>query len=378
MHAAEKALALAPKLPEAHLALADVLEFESGDTRRVNAAIEKAAELGPNNAQSLAALGQLRFTQGLLRDALLLTERAALINPLDPYLQVDLARQKIAVGLEDEGIALITRAIETNPGNIRLLMSSNILISRNQQFAEAARLVHRVLESNPSMLVGMLALSDIHLRAGDIEQADAYLRRAETISPDRAWDNRARFCLLTGDLQCYIENTERFLQVQKDGGILRDDFFEGELRLVEGDYKHAIEILQPGLGDTVRVTVFWLNDIKPELYLAAAYDKLGDTHNRDALLNQTELGIHESLANGLWIRFALYDLLLVAAIRGDAQLASENLAAAIDANIAPQSGELEHYVLYDSVREHPDFQAQLTRVKARETELRTQLAAEKL
>ena len=88
--------------------------------------------------------------------------------------------------------------------------------------------------------------------------------------------------------------------------------------------------------------------------------------------------IHESLANGLWIRFALHDLLQVAAIRGDAQLASENLAAAIDANIAPLSGELEHYVLYDSVREHPDFQAQLKRVKARETEIRAQLTAENL
>ena len=112
--------------------------------------------------------------------------------------------------------------------------------------------------------------------------------------------------------------------------------------------------------------------------MAAAYDKLGDTHNRDALLDLTEQGNQESLANGLWIRFALHDLLQIAAVRGDAQLASEHLATAIDANIAPMSGELEHYVFYDSVREHPDFQAQLTRAKARETEIRTQLTAENL
>jgi len=378
MHAAERAVALAPKLPDAHLALANVLDFEGGDTKRTNAAIEKAAELGPNNAQTLASLGQLRFRQGLLRDALRLTERAALINPLDPFLQLGLARLKIGVGLEDEGIALVKRVIETNPGNIRLLMRSNILFYKNQQFAEAARILHRVLQSSPSMLIGMLALSDILLSAGDIEQADGYLRRAETIAPNRTWDNRARFCLLTGDLQCYIENTERFLQVQKDGGLLRDNFYEGELRLYEGDYKRAIELLQPGVGDTDLVTVFQLYDFKSELFLAAAYDKLGDTDNRDALLNQTEQGIHESLANGLWIRLALYDFLQIAAIRGDAQLASENLAAAIDANIAPKSGELEHYVLYDSVREHPDFQVQLTRVKAHETELKAQLAAENL
>jgi len=378
MHAAEKAVALAPKLPEAHLALANVLDFEGGDTKRVTAAIEKAAELGPNNAESLAALGQLRFLQGLLRDALRLTERAALINPLDPFLQIDLARRKLSVGLEKEALALVTRVIETNPGNLSLLISSNILLFKNQHFVEGARLVHRALESNPNMLVGMFALSDIHLSAGDIEQADRYLRRAETISPNRTWDNRAQFCLLTGDFQCYIENTERFLQIQKDGGLSRNGIYEGMLRLFEGDYKRAIEVLRPGVGDTARVTVFYLSDFKLELYLAAAYDKLGDTHNRDALLNQTEQGIHELLANGLWIRFALYDLLQVAAIRGDAQLASENLAAAIDANFAPLSGELEHYVLYDSVREHPDFQAQLTRVKAREAEIRAQLTAEKL
>jgi TolB-like protein len=378
MHAVEKAVALAPKLPEAHLALANVLRFDGDDTERATAAIEKAAELGPNNAEILAALGELRFRQGLLREALRLTERAVLINPLDPFLQMGLARHRLSVGLEDEAFALAASLTETNPGNLRLFFGFELLLQKNQQFVEAARLTHRVLESNPGMLVGNFILSGIHLSVGDIEQADEYLRRAEAISPNRAWDNRARFCLLTGDLQCYIENTERFLQVQKDGGILSNELDEGTLRLYEGDYKRAIELLQSRVGDTARVTVLNIVDFKVELYLAAAYDKLGDTHNRDALLDQTEQGIHESLANGLWMRLALKDLLQVAAIRGDAQLASENLAATIDANIAPPSGELEHYVLYDSVREHPDFQAQLTRAKAREAEIRAQLTAEKL
>ena len=378
MNAAEKAIALAPNLPEAHLALADVLPSDSGTTGGAAAAVEKAAELGSSNAESLAALGRLRFRQGLLRDALRLTERAVLINPLDPFLQLDLARTKLSVGLEDEALALLASLAETNPGNLKLRIKSNLILYRNQQFAEAGRILHQVLESNPGMLISMFALSDIYLSAGDIEQADEYLRRAESISPNRSWDNRARFCLLTGDLQCYIENTERFIKFRKDGGLSSDEFREGELRLYEGDYQRAIELLQPGVGDTARVTVFNIVDMKLELYVAAAYDKLGDIHSRDALLDQTEQGIHESLANGLWIRLALYDLLQVAAIRGDAQLASEHLAAAIDANFAPRSGELEHYVLYDSVREHPDFQAQLIRVKAREAEIRAQLTAEKL
>ena len=371
MNAAEKGVALAPKLPEAHLALATVLRFDGGDTKRATAAIEKAAELGPNNAKSLAALGGLRTSQGLLRDALRLTERAALINPLDPFLQMDLARHKLSVGLEDEALALAASVTEKNSGNLKLLFRFEILFEQNQQWVEAARIAHRVLESNSDMVLGNFMLSYLHLRVGDIEQADGYLRRAEAISPNRAWDNRAEFCLLTGDLQCYIENTERFLQVAKDGGVLALELHEGVLRLYEGDYKRAIELLQPRVGDTARITV-------RTLYLAAAYDKLGDTHNRDVLLDQTEQEIHESLANGLWIRFALHDLLQVAAIRGDSRLASENLAAAIDANIAPQSGELEHHIFYDSVRKHPDFQAQLTRAKARETEIRAQLTAEKL
>jgi TolB-like protein/tetratricopeptide (TPR) repeat protein len=375
MNAAEKAVALAPILPEAHLALAAALRFDGGDTERAAAAIEKAAELGPNNAASLAALGQLRTSQGLLRDALRLTERAALINPLDPFLQMDLAYRKFSVGLEVEALALAASVTETNPGNLELLFRFELLLEQNQQWVEAARLAHRVLESNPGMLIGNFILLYTHLRVGDIEQADEYLRRAEAISPNRAWDNRADFCLLTGDLQCYIENTERFLQVAKDGGVSTFEVHEGELRLYEGDYERAIELLQPRVGPRMgnppRNTIV-------ALYLAAAYDKLGDNHNRDAVLDKTEQEIHESLANGLSIRFALHDLLQVAAIRGDAQLASENLAAAIDANSAPQSGELEHHIFYDSVREHPDFQAQLTRVKAHETEIRAQLTAEKL
>ena len=149
MNAAEKAVALAPKLPEAHLALATVLRFDGGDTERAAAAIEKAAELGPNNAESLAALGQLRTSQGLLRDALRLTERAALINSLDPFLQMDLARRKLNVGLEDEALALVARVTETNPENLNLLMSTETFYYiQNQKFVEAARVLHYVFESN--------------------------------------------------------------------------------------------------------------------------------------------------------------------------------------------------------------------------------------
>ncbi|MFT5500438.1 MAG: adenylate cyclase, partial [Woeseiaceae bacterium] len=164
MNAAEKAVALAPNLPEAHLALADLLPSGSGYI----ATIEKAAELGSSNAESLAALGRLRFGQGLLRDALRLTEQAALINPLDPFLQLDLARTKLSVGLEDEALALIASLIETNPGNLKLLMKSNLILYKNQQFAEAARVLHQVLESNPGMLISMFAMSDTQLSLGDI------------------------------------------------------------------------------------------------------------------------------------------------------------------------------------------------------------------
>ena len=378
MNAAKKAVALAPQLPEAYLALAAVLRFEGGYTERAAAAIEKAAELGPNNAESLAELGELRTRQGLPRDALRLIERAALINPLDPHLQLNLARRKLSVGLEDEALALARSVAETNPGNAGVLINFKFLIEQNQQYVEAARVAHRILKDNPGMVIGSFSLSYIHLSVGDIEQADEYLRRAEAISPNRAWDNRAAFCLLTGDLGCYSENVERHLQVLRDAGATTTGGEEGVLRLYEGDYKRAIEILQPVVGDAARGTVFDVIDFKLELHLAAAYDKLGDTRNRDALLDKIEQEIHESLANGLWIRFALHDLLQVAAIRGDAQLASEHLAAAIDANFVPLSGELEHYVFYDSVREHPDFQAQLTRAKAREAEIRAQLAAENL
>ena len=329
MNAADKAVALAPKLPEAYLAQADALHFEGGYTERVESTIEKAVELGPNNAESLAVLGELRTRQGLLLEALLLTERAALINPLDPYLQLRLARRKLSVGLEDEALALARSVAEANSGNPGVLIDFKFLLEGNQQYVEAARVAHRILKANPGMVIGSFSLSYIHLSVGNIERADQYLRRGEAISPNRAWDNRAAFCLLTGDLQCYSENIERHLQVLRDGGGRNLELEEGVLRLYEGDYKRAIELLQPRAGDSAGVSV-------RALYLAAAYDKLGDTYNRDVWLDRSEQEIHESLANGLWIRLALHDLLQVAAVRGDAQLASEHLAAAIDANIAPQ------------------------------------------
>lgn len=375
--AAERAVALAPNLPEAHLAYASVLDYDGRDPEKSKASIERAVELGPNNAAALESLANLRSNEGFIQDALLLVERAVLLNPLDQNLRMSLAFYKLEVGLVDEAKELGRKIVADAPNNLNLLTNYAWLLEDSGEKVQAARVYHQALQSNPKLLRALFQLEWIHTFAGDMEQADSYLRRAEAASPNRTLDDRSIRCLLTGELKCQLDFGHRYLQLQRDSNSSVADLWEGFLRVYQGDYPQTIALMEPFIEKQLALNVQYY--YRYSLFeLAVAYDRVGAKDKRDRLLNAMEEKMQKALKNGLATRLSLTTFMTLAAIRGDAKLASKYLATAIDNQVAPPFAHLTHRISYDKVRDTPEFQVQLERVQEQEAVLKKQLAAENL
>src|SRR6266446_2836841 len=113
-HAGDKALTLAPKLAEAHMAMALVLLWCDWDWAAADAELRKARELDPGNAQATQAAADLAITLGRLDDAKQLARRAILQDPLGTA-GLELARAAHRTGALDEAQAAYRKVIELYP-----------------------------------------------------------------------------------------------------------------------------------------------------------------------------------------------------------------------------------------------------------------------
>jgi len=372
--AAERAIELAPDLAAAHLALAEALQRQGVRPDRRRRAIEEALQLAPKDAAALAAMAGLKSRDGNLREALKLRERAALLSPLDTHLQSELAFQKLQLGLVDPAIASFRGLIEQDPGDLALRMEYIRLLELAGKQVEAARLYKQVLEQNPDLLRALFGSMFMRLKFGDPDVAEKFLRRVEVLAPNRALDDRAEFCMVTGDRECAVEYAKRYVKLIRASGTNdRADLYEGAYLIYFGEIERAVEILEPRVGDAIRDIAV---EISGGIYLAMAYDRQGRADQRDRLLDNLEASIHKALANGLWPRLAGVELVQLAAVRGDAQLAADRLAVAIENGSTPTWNQLQYHDFYARVRTDAVFREQMARVKNRSDQMREQMIAE--
>jgi TolB-like protein/tetratricopeptide (TPR) repeat protein len=372
--AAKKAMSLEPNLAVVQLAMASAIG--NSDVLLQRKFIEKAVALEPNNADALVALAQVKMGMDQYREALKLTEQAKLINPLDNELNYQLARVKLTLGLVDESLALMKSLMHNNPDDMNIRIQYADLLLTAGHIIESAKVDHQSLEMNPDLLSPLFNSFFMRLMYGDPEKAETYLRRVEVLSPGRAFDDRAEFCLLTGNRACHEEYAARYLtMLRKTGTKVLADLYEGVLWIYRGNPKKAIKLLKPRLDNSLQENTL-AYDLNSTLYLAIAHARNGDTINRDRILSKIEATTHRSLANGLWPRLVGPTLVEISAVRGDAKMASERLINALENNYYPSWFELNYYAIYEDVRDAPEFQKQMLRVKQAEKKIREEIIAE--
>ena len=182
--AAEKALALDPTLPEAHLALAIYLYRGQPDIERAAAEFERAVAGLPNDAVAFWNFGNLRRWQGRWDDAEALYGRAAELDPrgmaVEPHILA-----LVSLGRRDEASRAIVAAIAVQPDNAEIAMLPGGLAQNfSCDLATNERVVRRVAARFPQSPEVLHELWFSALQIGDGQAAvDAAERMAKLPGP---------------------------------------------------------------------------------------------------------------------------------------------------------------------------------------------------
>jgi hypothetical protein len=272
----------------------------------------------------------------------------------------------------------IQQLVLASPEDLDLKIEYSALHLFAGNYLEVARINNQILRINPDLLAGLFRTSYLSVILNESKTSDKFLQRVEVLSPNRALDDRAEFCLRTGNTQCHDEYANRYLALLRQSKSQRHaDIYEGKYLSYSGDPRKAIALLEPYLRINIDVNGFIYGDIE-EIHLALAYEKIGDQSKRDKLLDQIENQIQLSLANGYSPRLIGPALVQISSIKGDAKQAAQRLANALENSYTPRWNELKYFAIYDSVRDHPEFKKQMDNLKTYEENIRDQIIAEGL
>lgn len=185
--AADRALALAPDLADAHVARALVALFYERDYAQAKKGFDRALALNPNYADAYVwSEFYWTYIAGVFEAALAATRRAQELSPLDPSVRVRSGTVLYIFGRYEEAEEHFRRLVAENPNSFmeRLGLADTLL--RVGRYSEANEEVNRALElageGAPGALLGVTGatravagdhggardlLSDLQRRAGE-------------------------------------------------------------------------------------------------------------------------------------------------------------------------------------------------------------------
>ena len=112
---ARQALALAPDLAQAHLALASVSDNGTLDFTQASEAYERALALAPGNAEVLRVSGEFAAWMGHFDAGLAAARRAVVLDPLARASHSALGRALYAARRYEEAVAAFAEVISLEP-----------------------------------------------------------------------------------------------------------------------------------------------------------------------------------------------------------------------------------------------------------------------
>lgn len=180
--AARRALELAPGLPDAHLALAEVHRSGDGpgDLAAYHRAIRRALELSPGHPRATleAARGWWRAAfrgSSRLDQVYCWTDRAARLEPSDPELLRSRAFGALAIGRYETAEEAARAALELEPDGLRIyrILVRAALLQSDRDAAEAYYRTARTVAS--SSVPDLAALGAMEVRLGLMDSARVHL-----------------------------------------------------------------------------------------------------------------------------------------------------------------------------------------------------------
>ena len=239
--AAERALALEPDLAEGHVALAHVLLGYDWDWPGGEAAMRRALQLAPGNADVVLFAAAAAGNLGKLDESIALCRRAIALDPLNAHGHRYLSLFSLFAGQLAQAEAAARATLELNPlGGLTYINLGEVYLAQGR-FPEALAAV----EKEPHDGFRLLGLAAAYHSLGQKAQSSAALEQLGEL-PMHAFLN-AQANAYCGNVDLAFEWLER-AYAQRNAGLSQMKF-QLMLRTLHGDPRWSLFMKKMGLDD---------------------------------------------------------------------------------------------------------------------------------
>jgi tetratricopeptide (TPR) repeat protein len=241
--AVERALAIEPDLPLAHLQLGWLRMYHDWDWRGAEASLARALATAGGEPHVSGRAGVLAMNLGRHREALELLAQAAEQDPLSGASHHNLGVALIASDRAAEAEAPLRKALELTPQ--RVATRAYLAVALLAQGREADALAEADREPEPTLR--LWALATLHHQLGHRAESDAALRQLTDTLADESAYNIAEVHAVRGEADQAFAWLDR-AYAQRDPGLAE---FAGrrELRPLHADPRWAAFLKRMGRGD---------------------------------------------------------------------------------------------------------------------------------
>ncbi len=184
--AAERAMALAPEAPAAHLALSDYQDGVRNDAKRALEHAETARRLAPGSADILLSVALLESALGRQEQAFVHLKQAQHLDPRSAHIARCLAGELITLRRYDEARRDVDVALALAPADIRNIEVKAMTFLGEGDLTGARAVLDGVpKEVDPTVLVAQFAIYLDLIWVLNEEQLDLLLRLTANAFPDR-------------------------------------------------------------------------------------------------------------------------------------------------------------------------------------------------
>jgi adenylate cyclase len=174
--AADRALELDPRLPDAHLARGLVAMFYEWDHVAAKRGLDRAIELSPSSANAyMWSEFYWTYVEHDYEAALTAIRRAIELDPLEPSYRERLAYVHLLFGRYDEAERLLREQLASGPATPLLHSGLADTISRKGQLAEAVTHIEEALELSGRLITFLGVASAIYSLTGDTDKGQELL-----------------------------------------------------------------------------------------------------------------------------------------------------------------------------------------------------------
>jgi TolB-like protein/predicted Zn-dependent protease/predicted Ser/Thr protein kinase len=189
---AERAVTLAPDLPDAHAALG-FAHMRAGRFSEARASLERVLDLNPNDWSAVSDLGIIHLQTGRLAEAIALWEQAVKGNPAGARgYRFNLALAYRILGLLNQAEQANHAALTLDPDHVLAIVNQahvDLFQGETDAPIEATERLVADYDANPYALQ---SAGWIHILAGEPERAIAPLERAYALSPTASGEGYVR------------------------------------------------------------------------------------------------------------------------------------------------------------------------------------------